>query len=257
MAGSNDTLVWSDEFNSGVLDTNVWTPQHNSFGDGNKELHCYTPANVSVENGALKLTTKIETYSCPTGGVRDYTSGMVRSQGVTFEPGQRVEFRVRQNARDPEVMSGLFPAVWASSWNGGSWPTGGETDFYEGINRAENDKSFVNTAVHFEHEDTGKHRHIGKNFEPEDPTAWAVVTFEWGQELLTWTYNGEVTQELRAEDIPAANNPFFEPNSPITQLRVNQAVGGDWVGDPADGAIDAEGNSSFEMDWIRIYDLAD
>ena len=39
------TVVFQDEFD-GPLDTSVWRPYHSTYGDGNHELQCHTPANV-------------------------------------------------------------------------------------------------------------------------------------------------------------------------------------------------------------------
>ena len=243
-------LVWSDEFNN--LNTSTWKREHSTYGDGNNEAQCYRPENVTVRNGRLVLTAKQERYTCPNGSTRQYTSGMVRSQGVTFSPGQTIEFRIKLNAADRNQQSGLFPAVWSSSWNGGGWPTGGEFDYFEYFGRTRK----VNAAVHYADSGTSRHAHISKNIDFDGNALftdnWHTFSFTWGNDLV-WTMDGVETQRIKASDIPAKNNPFLSNAKPITQIKVNFALGGNWTGPIDSGAVDATGNSTFEVDWIRIY----
>lgn len=42
-------LVFAEEFDS--FDATRWTKEHSTYGDGNAELQCYTPQQVSVASG--------------------------------------------------------------------------------------------------------------------------------------------------------------------------------------------------------------
>lgn len=245
------TLVWGDDFNS--FDSSVWSKEYSTYGDGNNELQCYRPENVSVTNGKLVLSAVEETYTCASGFTRHVTSGMVRSQGVRFEPGQTIEFRIKLNPVNRDEQSGLFPAVWASSWNGGGWPTGGEFDFFEYFGRTEQ----ANAAIHYSNESTRTHEHMSTQINYTEQTKfsddWHVVEFTWG-EYLTWKMDGVVTSSLLASGVPAYDNPFLDTSHDVTQLKINFALGGDWTGPLDNGAIDPYGNTTFEMDYIRIYE---
>src|SRR3546814_2144470 len=76
-------LVWSDEFDGSAVDTSVWKPYHSTYGDGNRELQCLTPGNVTASGGQLTITARQERLTCPNGSTRDYSSGFLGSR----EPG--------------------------------------------------------------------------------------------------------------------------------------------------------------------------
>ncbi len=102
-------LYWSDEFDGSALDTSRWTAYHNTYGDGNAELACLTPGNVAQTGGAMTITSRKETVTCPSGSVRQYTSGFIgsRESGRYYPLYGRYEIR----ARVPHGQ-GLWPAFW-------------------------------------------------------------------------------------------------------------------------------------------------
>src|SRR6516162_3948565 len=56
-------LVWSDEFNGGLIDTNYWKFETgNERGWGNHEMEYYTgrPENAYVSNGLLHIVARKE-----------------------------------------------------------------------------------------------------------------------------------------------------------------------------------------------------
>ncbi len=243
------TLVWSDDFNS--FDSDVWRKEHSTYGDGNNELQCYRPANVNVHNGALVLTAKRETYTCPNGSTREVTSGMVRGK-VNFDYGQRIEFRVKVNPNNPDDQRGLWPALWASSWNGGGWPNGGEFDWLEYVGKEPTKSHFT---IHYAKPDGGKDKmpkavEMGERFSDQ----WRTIAFDWTDDLV-WYLDGVEVQRITAADVDANNNPFLESANAVTQIKLNFALGGSWGGALGPDTIDADGNTTFVIDYVRIYDL--
>ena len=109
------SLVWSEEFGGSSLDTRVWKPYHSTYGDGNNELACLTPGNVSVSGGSLKLTARREKLTCPNGSTRQFSSGFLgtRETGTYFPRYGRFEIR----AKVPHAQ-GLWPAFWLRHRNG-------------------------------------------------------------------------------------------------------------------------------------------
>ena len=110
-------LHWSDEFEADVLDTGRWTAYHNTYGDGNAELACLTPNNLSQAAGSLTISSKKETVTCPSGSTRQYTSGFIgsRESGRYYPLYGRYEIR----ARIPHGQ-GLWPAFWLRHRSGSS-----------------------------------------------------------------------------------------------------------------------------------------
>jgi beta-glucanase (GH16 family) len=242
-------LVWHDEFDR--LDTSRWRPEHSTYGDGNNELQCYRPENVLVLDGALVLRARKETYTCPNGSKRSVTSGMVRGS-IRFEYGQRIEYRVKVEPADPDDQRGLWPALWASSWNGGGWPAGGEFDWLEYVGTT---PTRSNHAIHWQ--DTGgRHRHNSKPNELGERFSdrWHVIGFDWSDDLV-WYLDGQEVHRVDPDTLDVANDPFAPDARPVTQVKLNLALGGNWPGPLGPTTVDEAGTTGFLVDYVRIYDL--
>ncbi len=241
-------IVFEDNFTS--LDTDTWTVENiSSFGDGNNEEQCYLEENVRVERGKLILTAREETVQCKNDR-REVTSGMVRSKGVQFKPGQAIEYRVKLTPADETNQAGLWPALWASSFGGGGWPLGGEIDFFE-VMTARNPKRAI-FSIHFlnssdRKEAIQKEIFFDRNFSLD----WHTFRFDYGQGgKLVWYMNGEVVQTVTNADTKQGYPAPF--NATINQLRVNLALGGN------PGPLDrraVRGGATYEIDYIRIFEL--
>ncbi|WP_078083249.1 discoidin domain-containing protein [Microbulbifer mangrovi] len=144
MAGSAgaQTLIWSDEFNSGSLDETVWnietgTGINGNWGTGQLDRATDRAENLSFINGVpgadggvLSITTRNEFYID-----RDFTSGRINTQGnVAFGPGHKIEARVWP--RDVRYQGQGF-AFWMmpneipAGFDHIMWPQGGEVDIME------------------------------------------------------------------------------------------------------------------------------
>ncbi len=246
--GAGGTVVWSEDFDR--LDPSTWRREHSTYGDGNDELQCYRPDNVAVTGGRLILTARTETVTCPNGSTRQVSSGMIRSSGVAFAPGQAIEFRVKLTPADPTDQGGLWPAVWASSW-AGSWPVGGELDFLE-VMTAE-DPTRAMFSMHYAGPD-GRHRlqNQGVRGSENFSAAWHTVRFDYGRNgRLRWYLDGRLAFAVdAAETIQGYPAPF---DGTIRELKVNLALGGR-PGPLAPGAVGSTG-ATFEVDYIRIIQL--
>lgn len=242
------TLVWEDHFNS--LDTSRWKLEHSTYGDGNNELQCYQPENVTVTGGRLVLTARSESVTCPRDRQRSVSSGMVRSRGLTFSPGQAIEFRVKLTPNDPDDQGGLWPAVWASSW-AGSWPSGGELDWLE-VMTAE-DPSRAMFSMHYadrsgRHELQNKAVPTGSYFSD----SWHTIRFDYGHGgRLRWYLDG---RQVFAVDHADTSQGYPAPfDRTIDEIKINLAIGGT-PGPLAPGALGRSG-ATFEVDYIRVFDL--
>ncbi len=243
-------LVWSDEFNS--FDSTRWSKEHSTYGDGGRTLQCYTPQQVTVADGALVVTAEARTETCPNsspyGSTRNVTSGMVRSKGVTFSPGQRIVYRVKLTPNDPANQGGLWPALWASGWAGGGWPTGGEWDGFEVMTAV--DPSRTVFGLHYA-DSAGAHAKSSEavfgsgNFSSD----WHVLEFDYGRDgVMIWRMDGvEVVRQTDLDTLQGWPAPFDQA---MTELKINLALGGN------PGPLDRRAlPATYHVDYVRIYDL--
>ena len=239
-------LVWSEEFDT--LDTDRWKIENSTFGEGNSELQCYTPEQVGVANGSLVIVAQNREVTCPNEQTRDYTSGMVRSQDVTLEPGQRIEWRTKLTPADPENQAGLWPAFWASGWDGKPWPSS-ELDFFEVMTAR--DPSRTVYSIHYLDEN-GKHgKRSSEVYNDKFSDDWHDFEFDYGIDgVLVWRMDGiEVHRVVSAPTQQVWPSPF---DSPVTELRINLALGG------TPGGLDIRALPAiFEMDYIRVYEMTE
>ncbi len=237
--------LWAEEFDR--LDPNRWRVEHSTFGDGNNELQCYTPDQVSVRDGVLVLTAENRQTTCPSGDTRNQTSGMVRSTGWTLAPGQAIEWRARLTPADFENQEGLWPGLWSSSWAEGGWPTGGEWDGFEvmtakAINR-------VTFSIHYS-DQAGDHAKQTKEvFGEPFAGAWHDFRFEYGLDgVLVWYMDGEETHRVtEAETLQGYPAPFDQT---MTELKINLSLGGN-PGPLNPLALPA----TLEIDYVRVWAL--
>ena len=248
-------VIWGDNFDS--LDQSRWAVETVSdYGSGNNEVQCYMPENTSVRGGQLVLTARKKTQVC-NNGTMQYTSGMVRSRGVEFSPGQGIEFRVKLTPADNENQGGLWPAVWSSSWAGGGWPTGGELDYLEVMTATRSDgttnKARPVFSMHFtqpnnQHKVINKHKKLDRPFSDE----WHTVRFDYGKGgKLKWYLDGEVVHEVTsAETKQGYPAPF---NQTIREIKINLALGG--RPGPVDDRSLGRSGATFTVDYIKVFPL--
>ena len=220
-------LVGGDEFNGSSVDTAKWKPYFNTYGDGNNELPCLTPGNVSEGAGTLKIVSRKQQMTCPGNKTRNYTSGFLgsRETGTYYPMYAKFEARVKV----PHAQ-GLWPAFWLRHRNGASVAEVDVLEYFHARRPGEG-----SAALHLD----GRKNVLKKS-----------VTFESAQAPSGWhTWGVEIT--------PTSAGPRFEffmdqksygsyvdtqhhwadvdPNA-TWDIAINQAVGGTPTGDP-DGTL--------------------
>lgn len=261
-------LHWADEFDGRELDTEVWTPYHNTYGDGNNELPCLTPGNVSLKDGALHVVARRESVACPNGAQRDFTSGFIgtREKGVYFPRFARYEMR----GKVPH-MHALWPAFWLRHRDGSQWA---EVDVMEYFHMQVPGR----TSATFHYDQTSNVAKGSAHFEASTtrPSGWHV----WAAEIETrgdrvclsffvdeqrMTFNGMAAGEPHCF---VDTGPFARhPGEGLFDIAINMAVGGNWVGHP-DGPLDTLTNgrkvdpqnvqpttfpAEYVVDYVRVY----
>ena len=86
-------LYWEDNFDSGTLNTAYWNYELGCTGWGNNEWEEYTNSaeNVYIENGALVIEAKGNTY----GGQCDFTSARLTTKGKVENTYGYIEARIK------------------------------------------------------------------------------------------------------------------------------------------------------------------
>lgn len=167
----------------------------------NDELEWYQRSQVSVRDGALRLTAEPGAVDAH-GRHFPYVSGMVSSgPSVAFTYG-RVEarFRVPRGA-------GLWPAIWMLPASQEALP---EIDLVE-VRGARPDLP----AMTFHEADGGRRRREVRTADLSE--GWHTVTLDWAPGRLAWAIDGTVHLVVTGDEVP--DEPMY--------LVANLAVGGD------------------------------
>jgi beta-glucanase (GH16 family) len=285
------SLVLEDNFDGAVLDTGLWNIDVGDgcpevCGWGNNELQVYSPANIDVSGGTLKLRGQQENDG-------SYTSARINTKGKFDFTYGKVEVR----ARVPAGM-GTWPAIWAlhSPAGGanpaypdegvyGPWPLSGEIDIMEAFNYGpwgESTKSTTHYGMQIPpYEGTGGFAE--KNGAPLTANAdmqFYTYGMEWERGRIRYFVeqdslldrDGQVsstghfqTQTLDEYYVyyPANSDGYYDPlgalttdldNGPFDQafhLIMNFAIGGNAVGAPDPATIFPQ---ALEIDYVRIYE---
>lgn len=181
----NWVLKFADDFNGTSLDTNKWEPNWLAGNDttitkpiNSNELSCYDPAQVSVVNGALKLSAVARSCKASNGTTYSYASGMVTSRPhYTFNYGF-MEARVWV---DGSTTIKNWPAFWADGT--GTWPTTGEIDVFEGLNGR--------PSWHYHYGSTSSPQQSGGYPSLSPSTGWHIFAADWEPGVITFYYDGK------------------------------------------------------------------
>lgn len=238
-------LVWSDEFNSTSLDTNVWNYEIGNgdwgWGNGEKEYYTNSTKNVEVSDGTLKIHALKENY-----GGQSYTSGRINTKGKKSFKYGRIEAKMKLPS-----FTGAWPAFWmlGANFNSVGWPKCGELDIMEAINT----ENFTHGHVHWwtEGADYTGHADAGSSSEGKLPegyvrTDWHTYGIEWDKSTIKWYVDNKV---FRTQNISSSDMDEFKKNQFII---FNLAVGGQWPGYTIDDSA-FPSRSTMEVDYVRVY----
>ncbi len=227
------TLVWSDEFGTGPLNTAIWNYELGATGWGNNELENYTNSieNVHIDSGYLHI-------SALNPSMGSYTSGRITTK--TKKEFTYGRFAIR--SRLPEGK-GLWPALWMLGANISSagWPKCGEIDIMELLG---NTPAVVHGAVHW---DSNGHLSRTDDFSllnGKFSTGFHIFTLVWTPNTLKWYVDDQQFFYLSRSEINRF--PFDLPQF----LIFNVAVGGNWPGSPDQTTLFPQ---HMIVDYVRVY----
>lgn len=248
---AHSAVVWSDEFNGSVIDTDIWTWDvgGGGFGNGQLEYNTARSENSYIENGSLVIEARRENFS---GNA--FTSARLNTQGrFAFKYGT-LEARIQL----PDTADGLWPAFWllGNNFPGIAWPHCGEVDIVEmgsegGVTDGMQQERF-NVAMHFSNAADVKQSNVAWDDAPVDLSlGYHLYKVSWTPSAMTFYLDGV---QIASWDItPAYMAEFHQPHFPI----LNLAIGG-WnyvnINDPA--LITAAFPAKMKVDWIRLEDNA-
>lgn len=259
--GPNWNIVWSDEFNGTSLNTNNWTYDiGNGFysgsyfvsGWGNGELEYYNSStqNVYVANGLLHIHALIQSM----GGC-NYTSGRIKSTGLFSKMYGRFEWRAKLPSG-----TGFWPALWmlpATSTPYGGWPDSGEIDVME------NNGSTLNQeggTIHYGGVN-GNDTYSGKTYTfmtGDSVTNFHTYLLEWSTNSIKWYVDGHLyenqTSWFSSEGGSTNSYPYPAPFNYPFYIIMNLAIGGNYLGNPAQSSINPNMPGEMQVDYIRVYD---
>jgi beta-glucanase (GH16 family) len=251
-AETNDwKLVWHDEFDA----NGPPNPANWNFERGfvrNHEAQWYQPENAFCTNGLLVIEARREHKPNPNFVTNstdwrtsrawiDYTSASITSRKLQEFKYGKFEMRARIDTR---------PGSWPAFWTLGAtprigWPAGGEVDimeFYTG-------NVLANFGFSLDHKT--KWLANKKPVREVGGEAWSksfhIWTMEWDAQKIDLLLDGKLMNHLDLAEADKADrgNPFHRP----VYLILNQAIGGDCGGDPAQTKFPVR----FEVDWVHVY----
>ncbi len=249
-AQADYSLVWSDEFDGGSLNTDNWTIDIGDgcpdlCGWGNEELEYYRAENVDVVDGNLVLTTREEYY-----GGRYFTSGKVHTRDKQSFLYGRIEAR----AKIP-TGGGMWPAFWMMPQDDayGGWAASGEIDIMESANST----NWIDGTIHYggswpaNQYSGGSYNPGGTNFADD----YHVYAIEWEPEEIRWYVDG-VLYSTKYSWLWYSDGAPGNPLAPFDQdfyLILNAAIGGTYTGCTYPGCITADLPQEFLIDYVRVY----
>ncbi len=241
-------LVWNDEFDGDVVNSDNWVHELGGWGWGNGEAQYYTDRveNSRVQNGLLVIELHQEKYE-----TSYYTSARMVTQGKqAFQYGY-VEARIKVPAG-----IGTWPAFWmlgdafgrdAADPLKSNWPHVGEIDIMEHLGR---EPDLVMGTVHGPgYAGAGS---IGRWNRQDFPIADEFHTYaiDWDQDGIRWYFDGEQYFDLSRDGVNdrewVFDAPFF--------IILNLALGGSFGGTIA---LDLELPLQMYIDHVRVFQRID
>lgn len=233
-------LTYCDDFNTGRLDTSVWSRIGRGSSDWHNTQDPNDPRLVTFRDGCIVLTGIVNDH--PERDPAPHLTGGIWSMGKhPFDCGTKgARFVVRARLHGAQ---GAWPAIWLMPYDNGPWPTGGEIDIMERLNF----DSIAHQTVHSTYTQRhGDKRHSSTS--PIDPDGFNDYGVDLYPDSLVFHINGKPTYTYhRDKSLPEEMGqfPYFRPQ----HFRIDQQLGGSWVGKVRDADLPVE----MEVDWVKHY----
>ena len=258
----NTEPIWRDEFNGTSLDKDSW----NIYGSGwsaNNVQSCYSRSeeNVNVKNGSLNLVGLYKPGARCKGNEKsgNFTSGFVETKGKKSWTYGYIEARIKM----PNNKS-TWPGFWMSPDKPtyGSWPRSGEIDIVE---TKGSNLDYAAADAHWGLSTYNKKHAQGKDLPAgfKDTTQWHTYGVKWTEGKLEYYIDGVKFHTVNGFDQPnAANTPYGPFDQPFF-LRLNLAIGGDYIDGKGSKWSNAYNTlakypksfpATMSIDYVRVYE---
>lgn len=226
-------LVWADDFDGNTLDSSIWNID---TGDKwyNNELQAYTPTNIFLENGVLRLEARREAFL-----TKSYTSGRINTEHKKYFTYGRFEARMKF-----PTGTGFWPAFWLfpENYDAGNYR---EIDIMEAI--GSNPKTIYSTCW------AGKEGQLKSvsaeySFPNTYDLDYHVYFAEWKPGNIDFGVDGKVILSCSDKNLPSYT--YDDLATAKFHVILNLAVGGNWPGSPTSNTIFP---SNMYVDWVRVY----
>lgn len=196
-------LVFNDEFNGTSLDIQKWKSSNGVFRDPEHkaEKQWYTPANVEIGDGTMKLWAKRELLANQTfsvwikDGMKPFTSDF-EFTSAEIESHQQFGYGMYEiRCRIPKGK-GLWPAFWMYGESNG---INNEIDVFEFWNQKSTLSKFSTRKLSRVHNMTAhyKGKMTGENYKGPDYSGdFHVFTVIWDECKLEWYVDGELKRRI-------------------------------------------------------------
>ena len=244
-------LVWRDEFKGGRVDPKKWNVLLREHSKHN-ELQYYVPDEVYVENGCLRLRSRVRDY-----GSKHYTSGRLDTKGKLAPVYGRFEIRGRLPSG-----KGLWPAYWLypqnRDWrmeclmaeavaNGKERLIPEDRPWYTEIDIMEflgHETHTIYGTLHYcTYDGQRKTSSVTWKADTDYSKDFHVYGLDWEPDALRWYLDGHLIH-MTTNGVP--HTPHY--------LILNTAVGGQWPGNPDDSTIFPQFH---DIDYVRVYQRDD
>ena len=246
-----------DKFDGNTLDLTKWAfhegdgSNYGIPGWGNNEEQYYQRENVTVADGKMSLTAKMEEKDG-----KYYTSAKL----VTFDKYSdkktfaqtygRFEARIRLT----KAEQGMWPAFWMMPADDvyGGWAKSGEIDIMEMKGRF---PSKASSALHFA-DGWPFNRYVAHEYEFADGgsiTDWHIYGVDWEPDRITFTVDGVPHKTWTHNEwyTNGASTNEFAPFDQDFYICLNLAVGGEFDGYRVPD--DDEMPIALEFDFVRVW----
>jgi beta-glucanase (GH16 family) len=240
-------LAWEDNFDGNRLDPAKWNVLMREHSKHNERQY-YLPDEVYVENGMLRIRSRIRKY-----GSMEYTSGRLDTEEKFAPVYGRFEIRGKLPAGQ-----GIWPAYWLypqeRDWemeyimseavaNGRESFIPEKRPWYSEIDIMEflgHEPEVLYGTLHYYTFDGQKKTSSGTWKGPvRYSDDFHVYALEWEPDSIRWYIDDQLIHAT-TEGIP--HTPHY--------LIINTAIGGSWPGDPDSTTVFPQFH---DVDYVRVY----
>ena len=242
-------LIFDEEFDGDALDGSRWAQCYWWWDPGgctnaaNDELQWYTPDNILLQDGILRLRAQEQATLGTDGQNYPYTSGLITTGPRTWseEPVSGFDFQfgyAEVRARIPEG-AGFWPTFWLLPTDLNAYPEIDILEFQGSIP--------TRNYMHFHYlDEAGEEMNPGESWDgPDFSRDWNTFAVDWQPDRLVWYVNG--IERWRFSD------QRYIPDEPM-YILLNLAVGGTFPEPPGPDTVFP---GYFEVDYVRVWQPAE